>query len=476
MKRKRVIVVGGGISGLATAVHLVEESPELDVVVLEENDRLGGVIATHREDGFLVEEGPENFITNVPWCMDFCRKIGFEQQLIATNDEFRAAFVVRDGELCKIPEGFVIMAPSRLKPILTTPILSWKGKLRLMLEWLVPRKKEETDESLTSFATRRFGREVFERLIQPLVGGIYTADPDQLSLSATMPRFVKMERDHGSLTRAVFKEAAQKKAQKGKSSGARSGVFVGAKAGMSEMVDVIRTRLGESRFRTSAKVTRISKKGDGQFHLDLAGVNSETVQADAVVVATPAYHAANILNEMSAQLSDELNKIPYAGCALVSLGYRREQIGHQLDGFGYVTPQVEDREVLSSSFNSVKYVGRAPNGCELIRVFIGGACQEHLVDSDEKKLLEIAENELHQLLKVEGVPVFTHIVRQRKKMPQYHIGHEDLVKRIGELTDEQDGLFLTGNAYHGVGMPFCVRGGETTAKKVVSFLNDKASD
>lgn len=477
MSGKRVVVIGGGITGLAAALHLVEESPECDITLLEAKERLGGVISTRNESGFLVEEGPENFITNVPWGLDFCRRVGFEDELIATTDKHRHAFVVRGDKLHKIPDGFLIMAPSRIGPILTTPILNWIGKIRMFAEYFVPRRKSDEDESLESFATRRFGKEAFQRLIQPLVGGIYTADPKKLSIRATMPRFVEMETRYGSLIRGVYKQAAQKKKQEDqkttkddqKTSGARYGMFVAARSGMSQLVDLVAARLGPERIRLNTKVARVSRCQSGEYEIEVNG-SPDTLKADAVIVTTPAFLAAEMLEELVPAVADRLKDIEYTSCALVSLGYRREQIGHELNGFGYVTPQIEEREVLSSSFSSVKYEGRAPDGTVLVRVYIGGACQGHLVERSDEELLKIAKEELKELIQAEGEPVFSHITRQIKAMPQYHLGHQALVSEIQDLASTVPGLFLAGNAYHGVGIPLCIHGGEKSAEKAARWL------
>ncbi len=235
-RQKRVAVIGGGISGLATAHRLTELDPSVSVALLEQADRVGGVLQTKRQDGFMFEWGADNFITNVPWAVDLCRRIGFEDQLVETDEQHRGAFVVRKGKLHRIPQGFIIMAPSRVWPVVSTPILSPWGKLRMAGEFFVPRRKEEGDESLASFVIRRFGQQTYDRLVQPLIGGIYTGDPSRLSLQATMPRFREMEKGHGSLIRAVMRQAKKQPKADRNSSGGRYSMFVAPRDGISSLV------------------------------------------------------------------------------------------------------------------------------------------------------------------------------------------------------------------------------------------------
>jgi oxygen-dependent protoporphyrinogen oxidase len=443
----------------------------VDIVLLEATGRLGGVLETVHGDGFMVERSADNFITNVPWALDLCRRIGFEDQLVQTNSAFRQAFVVRDGQLQKIPEGFLIMAPSRLWPVISTPILSWQGKLRLAAEYFVARRTDGGEESLAQFATRRLGRETYQRLVQPLVGGIYTADPHKLSVRATLPRFLDMERDHRSLLRASWRDRAKRHENDPSSSGARYSMFVAARDGLSSLVDAIAAQLPRGSVRLHWPVERLSRSTDGRWSLSAAGDRDEVIHADAVIVTVPAHHATRLLASLDKSLAKLLGRIPHAPCAIVSLGYRREQIGHPLDGFGFVVPIIEDRRILSASFSSVKYPGRAPAGRELIRVFIGGACQPELAELPEDDLQRLASRELTQLLRIQGEPIYHHVSRWPPVMPQYCLGHTELVEDIRSQAAQWTGLELAGNAYHGVGIPSCIDSGQSAAERIFEKLN-----
>ncbi|MCA9186840.1 MAG: protoporphyrinogen oxidase, partial [Planctomycetales bacterium] len=326
-----VAIVGGGISGLATAHRLRELAPQLSVVVLESRNRLGGVLETVREAGFLLEGGPDNFITNVPWAVDLCRRIGFAEQLITTNPDQRNAFVVRRGKLEKIPPGFVVMAPSRLWPLVSTPILSPWGKLRMAGEYIVPARRDAGDESLAAFVRRRFGREVYDRLVQPLVGGIYTGDPEQLSLQATLPRFQEMERKHGGLIRGMRKSSHggnptnyqrndTTPPNKTQDSGGRYSLFVAPRDGATSLVDAIAGRLEPHTIRLNSPVANVSHLPSGGWAIDLADKDTRQIRSQHLVLATPARLTASLLKPTLPRLANDLEKIQYSGCTLVSLG------------------------------------------------------------------------------------------------------------------------------------------------------------
>jgi oxygen-dependent protoporphyrinogen oxidase len=464
-----VAVVGGGISGLAAAHRLVELDPAIDVALFEASDRLGGILQTTREGGFLIEHSADNFITDVPWAVELCDRIGLGDRLVTTNPHHRRAFVVCRGRLEPIPEGFSVMAPRKLGPMLTTPILSLAGKARMAAERLIPARATDDDESLASFARRRFGREAYERLIQPLVGGIYTADPEKLSIEATLPRFVEMERRHGSLIRAARLESPDGESA---ASGVRYGLFATPADGVESLAQAIAAKLPTGALRLSSPVHSIARDDQG-WRLSSAMPTSAWAcdeRFDAVILATPAPKAANMLNPLDAALAAELSAIEYAGVAVVAMAYPRDQIGHALDGFGFVVPLIERRKILSASFSSVKYAGRAPQGQVLIRVFIGGACQSHLLGESDDELIRIAAIELANLLSIRGEPLFARVSRWPQSMPQYHVGHLARLARIESLAARYSGLALAGNAYRGVGIPHCIHSGEQAAERIMGQI------
>jgi oxygen-dependent protoporphyrinogen oxidase len=458
---RRIAVIGGGISGLAAAHRLVELWPSARVTLFEASDRVGGVLETIRRDGYLIERSADMFTTKDPWALDLCRRVGLEDQLLNTNEAFRRAFVVHRGKLVPVPAGFTLMSPARMLPVLKTPLLSWRGKARLAWERFVPPRRHASDESLRDFATRRLGREVYDRLVQPLIGGIYTADPTMLSMQVAMPEFVAMEKEFGNLTRGVREKATKTKRE---GTGARYGMFLGLRDGMGSLVDAMTSHLPSDCVQLNSPIQNIRRQGNG-WQLTFIG-KIEVRSFDAVILATRAPHAAALLRDVDVELSRELASIQYASAAVPILGYRRDQIAHPLDGFGFVVPFVENRQILSGSFTSIKFPGRAPDDSVLLRVFIGGACQEELVGLPDEQLYDIAQRELAELLGIRGEPQVRELVRWNQAMPQYHLGHMDRVAKIEQLASDLPAFALAGNAYRGVGIPFCVRSGELAAEHV----------
>jgi oxygen-dependent protoporphyrinogen oxidase len=346
--------------------------------------------------------------------------------------------------------------------------------LRLLGETLVPARASQDDESLGSFARRRLGREAFERIVQPLVGGIYTADPEKLSLRATLPRFVEMERRHGSLIRAARRQRdALEPEAAAPAGGARYGLFVAPRDGLSSLIDAIVRRLPPGTVRLDSRVDAISRRPDGSWQVCVAAASPaapETVECQGLIVAVGAPAAARLVDPLDRALGADLRRIEYAGTAIVSLAYRRPQIAHPLDAFGFVVPAVENRRILACSFASVKFDGRAPAGTALVRVFIGGACQAELAELPEDELRAIAIDELGSLIGAAGEPIFCDVTRWPRSMPQYHLGHCELVARIEQAVAAWPNFALAGNAYHGVGIPNCIHSGELAAKRVAAAL------
>ncbi len=456
-----MVVVGGGISGLAAAHRVRERDPACRVTVLEAAGRLGGAVATERGQGFLIEWGADSFLTEKPWAMDLVRRLGIEDRLIRTRDEERRTFVVHDGTLHPLPEGFLMMAPTQLAPLVGSRLFSLGGKLRMALDLVLPRRPAAGDESLDAFVRRRFGAVALERVAQPLVGGIYTADPTRLSLAATMPRFLEMERQHRSVILAMRRQA---KAAAARDSGARWSLFASFADGMQTLVDTLARRLPEGAVRLGARVTGLARTAEGRWRVALAA--GEGVEAAAVVLALPAYASADLVRPHDPALADALAAIVYASSAIVTLGYARRQIRHPLDGFGFVVPAIERRRLIAGSFSSVKYAGRAPAGQVLLRAFVGGALAEALATLPDAELVALAEAELGALLGVDGAPSLVRIARHVRAMPQYHLGHLTRVTAIEEAVGRCAGLALAGNAYRGVGVPDCIHSGEEAVDRL----------
>jgi protoporphyrinogen/coproporphyrinogen III oxidase len=483
---RRVVVVGGGISGLAAAHRFAElqaqdesakgRETQTEVLLLEGAGRVGGTVRTFRREGFLLEGGPDSFISEKPAALALARRIGLGSRVVETTTENRRSFVVRGGRLIPTPEGFQLLAPSRMLPFLTTDIFSWRGKARMALDLLLPRRPQangQTDESLAAFVRRRFGREALERMAQPMVGGIYTADPETLSLRATMPRFLDMEREHRSLILAMWKAGRKSEAAKqvqGGTSGARYSLFLSFDEGVQVLTDALAARLPEGALRLNTKVESIAFQNDTSRWL-LTTTGGDAISADAVCVALPAFAAARLLRGVDGgALASELDAVPYASTATVNLAYRRADIPHALDGFGFVVPFVERRATLACTFSSIKFANRAPDGHALLRAFVGGALQPEMFALDEERMTKAVRSDLRDLLGINAAPLFAHVEKWPSSMAQYQLGHIERIARLRSRLEQFPTLALCGNAYDGAGLPDCVRGGESSAERLREVL------
>jgi oxygen-dependent protoporphyrinogen oxidase len=463
----RLAVVGGGIAGLAAAHRAVEVARErgltLDLALFEAGDRLGGTIQTERHEGFLVECGPDSFLSEKPWALALCRRLGIEDRLVRTDDRFRRIYVAFRGRLHPLPDGFQLLAPTRLGPFVRSGLFSWPGKLRMAMDLVLPRGGDP-DESLGGFVSRRLGREALERVAQPLVAGIYTADPDVLSLAATMPRFLELERRERSVILGLWRAARRAPAEAAGASGARWSLFVTFADGMEEFIRALASRLPAEAIRLKERVTSVTREGGG-WRLGMA--DGSAAAADGVIIATESHQAGRMLRYADPALSHLLDDIAYASSATVTFGWRRADIPHPLDGFGFVVPQVERRPIIACTFSSVKYPGRAPDGFALLRVFVGGALNEAALDSDDETLTRVARAELGELLGIQAPPLFSRVSRYPRAMPQYHVGHLARVDAIEGCLRRHPGLALVGGAYRGVGIADCIRSGEDAAARLL---------
>ena len=463
---RRIIVVGGGIAGLAAAHRLLEISQEnnfaLEILILEAGPRLGGSIFTERVGEFLVEAGPDSFISEKPWALGLCERLGLGSRLVSTNPTRQSVFVVRAGRLEPLPEGFLLMAPTRFWPMIASPLFSWRGKLRMALELFLPRGGGQTDESLAAFVRRRFGREALEHVVQPLIGGIYAADPEKLSLAATMPRFLEMERAHRSVTWAMWRGRHSRDRRSG--SGARWSLFLSLAGGMQELVDAIVRRLPSGSIHLATHVIGLTWNNTKKNWI--AATRSGEIEADGIILATQAYSAAAMLSSVALQLAQELREISYGSTATVNLAYRENETPRAL-GFGLIAPAVESRNILACTFSSVKYPGRAPEGSVLLRAFVGGALQPLMFEQDDRAMEAAVRHELAALLGITAEPLLCRIHRHPRSMPQYHVGHLERVERIEAHLKNLPGLELAGNAYRGVGIADCVHSGETAAENLL---------
>jgi oxygen-dependent protoporphyrinogen oxidase len=477
-----VVIVGGGLTGLSVAFRLRQLAPAVSVTVLESHDRPGGNIGTEDHDGFRVEIGPNGFLDRLPFLPNLIRDLGISDRLVAASEGSRKnRYLYLHGKLRKLPRGPL--------GLLTTSLLSLRGKWQLLTEpWRKPppgvhtpgsprasreRKRPEPrkDESVAEFVTRRAGKEAADVFADALVTGIHGGDPAQLSVAATFPRLPQMEREAGSIVRGFLRAARQRK----RDARARGEPPPGPqkmwsfREGLRVLPEALAESLGPA-LHCGVSVRQLTRAGLRWF---VRAAGADSWYADAVVLACPAFEQAALLAEIDAKLADEIAAIPYNRIAVVALGYRQSDCPGAPDGFGYIAPQNTRRDVLGVQWCSSIFPDRAPPGCVLWRALCGGVHRGEMLDWDDDRLAKAVHTEIRRAMGVRGEPVFRRIVRWPRAIPQYVVGHLDRVAKIEAASERHRGLFLTGNAYHGVAMGDCAEQGELVAARVAAFAERK---
>lgn len=467
---RRIAIVGAGVSGLAAALQLNdlrdEHGLDVEIAVYERGARTGGCVQTVHEGGYTMELGPDSLLVDKPAARDLLRRLGLEDQLVAMRPEYHGSRIVHRGRLRPIPNEFRLFTPTSLPALLRSGIFSPAGIARAAMEPFIPPRASGEDESLASFVTRRFGREVLDRLAQPLIGGIYSGDPQRLSMQATLPQFVEMERRHGSLVRAM--SAARSRADAPKGSAPQ---LMSLRGGLQTIVDALAQRV-ESSVRASSEVTVLSRDENGW---NIAFADGSHAQADAVICALPAYAAARALRGVDSQLADLLERIRYNSIATVNVAYDAADLPQLPRTPGFVVPYVEGRRITAATISTQKYPDRSPQEGVLLRAFIGGALQPELVQLPDEQLAQIARDEFAALLGIVAQPNFAVTRRWMRLLPEYGVGHVSLVASIEERAAALPGLALAGSALHGVGMPDCVATGQTAAARLLSMCEPAKS-
>ena len=457
----RFAVVGGGISGLAAAHRICELSAERgeqpSLVVFEASECAGGLIRTEQFDGMLLEGGPDSFLVGKPGGAALCERLGLGAELVRIDAAVGAARILFRGRLHEIPEGFLMMAPTKLGPLLRSSLFSAPAKLRMALERFIPPSSGGVDESLASFVTRRFGREALERVAEPVLASLFMADAEKLSMAAALPRFVEMEQAAGSVTRGFHRALASP----GRPHGGAG--FAYLRSGMGALVNRLLERLPARSLRTGARLGAVGSAGSGRWRLSLD--NDDVVAADAVILACPAYAIADALEPLDGELAAEVGRLIYCSCATVNLAYRAADIRRPLPGFGFFVPRGEGLPLLAASFPSLKFPERAREGEVWIRCFLGGALHPHLAERSEEELARLAHGELHRLLGVVGEPRLARTFRFPRAMPQYEVGFPEHARALAARLAAHRGLEIAGSAVGAVGLPDCIRSGERAAER-----------
>ena len=463
----RVVIIGGGISGLSSAYFLEKEAArvgvEIAVDLFEARNRLGGVIVTERRGEFLVEGGPESFLAAKPAAADLCRELGLGDQLLPSNDARRKTFVLQGGRLRALPEGLLFVVPTRLWPMFASDLLSWGAKLRLLTS--PPRltqQEKAQDVSAAEFIRRRFGNEVLERLAEPLLAAVYGADVDSLSARAALPQLVALEEKHGSLWKGLRAAAADGRGQR------KGSLFITLRDGVGKLIGTLQARLQRTTVHTGNEAIRVRRALDGRG-FTIASRAAETA-ADAVLVATPAHSAAQLLLDLDRGLAEQLERIRYHSSVIVTFGFDQAAFRTRPDGFGFVVPRAEERRLVALTWVSTKFSFRSPPDRLLARCFFGGARDPDVLKMTDAELAAISLQELEEILGDRPRPAFHHVYRWDRCMPQYAIGHLQRLQEIETCLARQPGLFLAGNGYRGVGIPDCIQSAAGAATGAVRYL------
>ncbi|HVF26264.1 MAG TPA: protoporphyrinogen oxidase [Anaerolineales bacterium] len=463
---KRIVIIGGGIGGLSAAYYAKKKAPGARITLLEADSRWGGKITTDRvalDDGqFIIEGGPDILLATKPWGIALCKELGLSERLHGTNPHQNNTYILRKGHLLPLPDGLAMMIPTKVSAILRSQLISWCGKARMGLDFLLPAKAINGDESLGAFIGRRFGREAYESLTEPLMSGIYAGDGDQLSLASTFPDLRDLEIKYGSLARGALQIRKQ---SNGKAIQGSRSAFLTPTTGLAEIVEALVSYLKEhdADLQLNTRVVTIARRTPDTWNITLD--TGETLIADGIIMAAPAFAAAQILASFDSTLANDLKSIPYASTATVSLAYRQSDLTRELDGYGYVIPHREGRKALACTWTSTKFPHRAPVGYALLRVFIGRAGQN--IPWNKNDLLALAKEELRLTLSITAEPLLHRVFMWENAMPQYNLGHPEILKRIDATLRNHPGLALAGNGYRGIGIPDCIHSGELAVNKIL---------
>lgn len=476
MEMKRVAIVGGGITGLAAAFVLHrarQEGKPVDYFLIEKEQRVGGKILTEEIDGFVIEGGPDCFVSEKPGVFNLSRMAGIEDRIMGSSDAARRTFVLSGGRLLELPEGLMSLVPTKIIPFALSPLISWPGKIRMAMDFFIPPKKDDSDETLASFVRRRLGQEALDKIAEPLIGGVHASDPEKMSLKATFPRFLQMEKEYGSLIRAMLaaKKRAEAYARKNPPApGAKKKTFfMTFIKGMGELPEAVYAKLDRERVVLGQTVTGLLVREEGGKKVyTLAWGEGQKGDFDAVILALPADEAAVLMEKVDRQIAENLAAIPMASSATISLAWRKEDLPVKLESYGFVVPLVEKRRIMATTFSSCKWAHRTPGkDFVLLRAFVGGARNQHLVELGDKELLQLVREELADILGITKEPYLYRIYRWPRGMPQYVLGHLERLGRVEERLRDFPGLYIVGGSYRGVGIPDCINAGITAAEKAL---------
>jgi protoporphyrinogen/coproporphyrinogen III oxidase len=470
-----VVVVGGGISGLATCYFTQKRAKDfgskIHITLIEEGSRLGGKVFTDRIDGFTIEAGPDSFFTQKPWALDLCRELGLTDRLEEPDPAAKGTYILNNGRLSKLPQGAETGMPTKIMPFLRSDLLSPIGKLRALMDLVIPRRKETGDESVGDFIGRRFGREFLEKIVEPLFAGIFAGDAKQLSIKAVAPRLIDLESANGSLIRSMLRLRNKERPSKNVALQAPPS-FLTLRDGLVEIIDGLASHLGDSTVLLNNRVITLTSNEEG-FLVTLE--NGRSLSADVAILATPAYVSARLVHDISKEAEDLLESIPYSSTATVSMAFKKEELDKKLEGYGFLVPRTENEMVTGCTWSSSKWPENAPHGFVLLRCYVGWAGHEEFLQLNDVSLIDSVRGFLTRVVGISAEPVLVKAYRWNRALPQYTVGHLERVSMLMKTLGNAGSLFVTGSAYRGVGLPDCIHEGALTAEQVVRAVAKRES-
>ena len=429
---------------------------------MESRPRLGGVIQTEQVEGCTLEAGPDSFLSAKPAAFDLIRELGMADQIIGSNDHLRVTFVRRHGRLVPLPDGLMMMVPTKILPLVATRLVGVGTKARMGLELLRAPKPKAGDESVAEFIEEHYGREAVDYLAEPLLSGIYGGNPSELSVKSVLPRFVDLANQYGSLTRGVLAERA--KAARLHSNSQRAPLFRTLRGGLGSMIDAVEARIRGKTEVVQARAETIERSGSG-FRIRIAG---EWMEADRVVLACEAHSASALAGAMDGRIGELLGSVPYSSSMTVALGFDAGDFAKPPVGFGFLVPRKERRRLVACTWVGTKFSHRVPDGKIVARCFLGGRDDAAVLEESDEAVTATVTGELREIAGVTAPVRFSRISRWPRSMAQYPVGHADRVRELEERLGGIAGLYVAGNAYQGIGIPDCIRMGKTAAEKILA--------
>lgn len=462
-----VVVIGGGISGLSSAFYLQrmarESGKQLEIVLVEAEDHVGGKINTLRKNGFVIEKGPDSFLSRKLPIIELAHDLGIENELVSTNPKASKTYIMKESWLHQMPQGLVLGIPTEIIPFLKSSLISSKGKLQALTDLIKPAAPAENDESLGGFLARRLGDEIVTHIAEPLLAGIYAGNLYQLSLNATFPQFAQAEKEFGSL---ILGSRHNRRVNAEQNKGKQPATFMTFRNGLMTMVDALEKELEDISFKLNTKVVALHKQ-ENNYKVELQ--NGDVVEANAVIITTPAFAAQPLLTPHIH--NDSLGKIRYVSVANVVMAFDANNFNINFDGSGFLIPHSEGLHITACTWTSNKWLHSAPDSKVLLRCYVGHGDDQKSILLDDEQMIEAVRRDLEKTIDLKSEPIFTEVTRLNRSMPQYPVGHLDNIKNLrDEMSQKLPGVWVTGAAFDGVGLPDCIRQGKEAASVITQFL------